>query len=85
MGHDVLTKDALVFLFAAGILVPILRVLKLPTVAGFILGPPHRPQAFVGLVQAVGRAILSRWVDRGRWRRSPPTVPSFTWLRSNSH
>ncbi|GAB5459736.1 MAG: cation:proton antiporter [Henriciella sp.] len=36
-GQEVLIKDALVFLFAAGVLVPVLRAFKLPTVVGFIL------------------------------------------------
>lgn len=36
-GQEVLIKDALVFLFAAGVVIPILRVFKLPTIAGFIV------------------------------------------------
>ncbi|MEO0982829.1 MAG: cation:proton antiporter [Pseudomonadota bacterium] len=36
-GEEVLLKDALVFLFAAGVIVPLLRVLKLPSVIGFML------------------------------------------------
>lgn len=36
-GQDVLIKDALVFLLAAGLVVPVLRALKLPAVVGFIL------------------------------------------------
>lgn len=36
-GQEILIKDVLVFLFAAGVVVPILRTLKLPTVVGFIL------------------------------------------------
>jgi len=36
-GQEVLIKDALVFLFAAGVLVPALRGLKLPTIVGFML------------------------------------------------
>lgn len=35
--HDIAIKDAIVFLFAAGLIVPALRMLKLPGVAGFIL------------------------------------------------
>ena len=35
--HEILIKDALVFLIAAGLLVPALRMLKLPAVVGFIL------------------------------------------------
>lgn len=43
-GNEVLIKDAIVFLFAAGIVVPLFRVLRLPAVVGFIfagiaLGP----------------------------------------------
>jgi CPA2 family monovalent cation:H+ antiporter-2 len=40
MGHeaqDVLIKDFLVFLVAAGLVVPVLRLVRLPSVAGFIL------------------------------------------------
>lgn len=36
-GQEILIKDALVFLLAAGLVVPILRALKLPAVVGFIL------------------------------------------------
>ncbi len=36
-GQEIAIKDALVFLFAAGLIVPALRMLKLPGVAGFIL------------------------------------------------
>lgn len=36
-GNEVLIKDAIVFLFAAGIVVPLFRVLRLPAVVGFIL------------------------------------------------
>ena len=36
-GQELLIKDALVFLVAAGLVVPILRALKLPAVVGFIL------------------------------------------------
>jgi CPA2 family monovalent cation:H+ antiporter-2 len=36
-GQEVLIKDALVFLVAAGLVVPVLRALKLPAVVGFIL------------------------------------------------
>ncbi|KCZ90849.1 glutathione-regulated potassium-efflux system protein [Hyphomonas johnsonii MHS-2] len=36
-GYDVLIKDALVFLFAAGVVVPVFRYLRLPTVVGFML------------------------------------------------
>ncbi|HEX9858973.1 MAG TPA: cation:proton antiporter, partial [Paracoccaceae bacterium] len=35
--QTILIKDALVFLFAAGLIVPLLRAVKIPTVAGFIL------------------------------------------------
>ena len=43
-GEDILIKDTLVFLFAAGVAVPVFRFLKLPAVVGFmvsgiILGP----------------------------------------------
>ena len=36
-GHDIMIKDALVFFVAAGLIVPALRVVKLPTVIAFIL------------------------------------------------
>lgn len=36
-GQELLIKDALVFLLAAGLVVPVLRALKLPAVVGFIL------------------------------------------------
>ncbi|MEM1147631.1 MAG: cation:proton antiporter [Pseudomonadota bacterium] len=36
-GQDLLIKDALVFLLAAGLVVPLLRAVKLPAVVGFIL------------------------------------------------
>ncbi|MEM8921409.1 MAG: cation:proton antiporter, partial [Pseudomonadota bacterium] len=36
-GQEILIKDALVFLFAAGIVVPLLRLGKIPAVAGFVL------------------------------------------------
>jgi len=36
-GQELLIKDAVVFLVAAGLVVPILRALKLPAVVGFIL------------------------------------------------
>lgn len=36
-GQEVLIRDALVFLLAAGLVVPVLRALKLPAVVAFIL------------------------------------------------
>ena len=36
-GHEILIKDAVVFLFAAGVVVPVFRALKLPAVVGFML------------------------------------------------
>ncbi|MEO0466864.1 MAG: cation:proton antiporter [Pseudomonadota bacterium] len=36
-GNEVLIKDAIVFLFAAGIVVPVFKALRLPAVVGFIL------------------------------------------------
>ena len=36
-GHEILIKDAIVFLFAAGVAVPVFRYLKLPSVVGFML------------------------------------------------
>lgn len=36
-GQDILIKDMLVFLVAAGLVVPVLRAMKLPAVVGFIL------------------------------------------------
>ena len=36
-GQELFLKDLLVFLFAAGVIVPAFRLLKLPSVAGFLL------------------------------------------------
>ncbi|HCX09594.1 MAG TPA: portal protein, partial [Hyphomonas sp.] len=36
-GHEILIKDVIVFLFAAGVAVPVFRYLKLPAVVGFML------------------------------------------------
>lgn len=36
-GYDILVKDALVFLFAVGVVVPVFRYLRLPSVVGFML------------------------------------------------
>ncbi|WP_340691364.1 cation:proton antiporter [Hyphomonas sp.] len=36
-GYEVVVKDALIFLFAAGVVVPVFRYLRLPSVVGFIL------------------------------------------------
>lgn len=36
-GNEVLIKDAIVFLFAAGVVVPLFKALRLPAVVGFIL------------------------------------------------
>lgn len=36
-GEDILIKDALVFLFAAGVIVPVFRALRIPVVVGFVL------------------------------------------------
>ena len=36
-GQEIFLKDMLVFLFAAGVIVPAFRVLKLPAVAGFLI------------------------------------------------
>ena len=36
-GHEILIKDAVVFLFAAGVAVPVFRYLKFPAVVGFML------------------------------------------------
>ena len=36
-GQEILIKDTLVFLFAAGVVVPLIRTLKLPSVVGFML------------------------------------------------
>ncbi|MEO1100409.1 MAG: cation:proton antiporter [Pseudomonadota bacterium] len=36
-GNEILIKDALVFLFAAGVIVPVFRALKIPVVVGFVI------------------------------------------------
>ncbi len=36
-GHEILIKDAMVFLFAAGVAVPVFRTAKLPAIVGFML------------------------------------------------
>lgn len=36
-GYNLLVKDALIFLFAAGVVVPVFRYLRLPAVVGFML------------------------------------------------
>lgn len=36
-GYEILVKDALVFLFAVGVVVPVFRFLRLPAVVGFML------------------------------------------------
>ncbi len=50
-GQEVQLKDALVFLFAAGIVVPVLRLFRVPSVLGFLLAGvalgPHGIGAFV--------------------------------------
>ena len=49
-GSEVLIKDAIVFLFAAGIVVPLFKGLRLPAVVGFILaGIALGPQGLGGL------------------------------------
>lgn len=49
-GQEIFLKDMLVFLFAAGVIVPAFRVLKLPAVAGFLIAGvalgPHGLGAF---------------------------------------
>lgn len=50
-GQEVQLKDALVFLFAAGIVVPVLRLFRIPSVLGFLLAGvalgPHGIGSFV--------------------------------------
>ena len=49
-GQEIFLKDMLVFLFAAGVIVPAFRILKLPAVAGFLIAGvalgPHGLGAF---------------------------------------
>ena len=50
-GQEHLLKDALVFLFAAGVVVPLFRAIRLPSVLGFILaGVALGPHGLGGLV-----------------------------------
>ena len=57
-GYEVVVKDALIFLFAAGVVVPVFRYLRLPSVVGFILaGGRARPR--------------TRW---GRWWHVQPLL-----------
>ncbi len=54
-GQEHLLKDALVFLFAAGVVVPLFRAIRLPTVLGFVLaGVALGPQGLGGLVEYWG-------------------------------
>ena len=51
-GNGVLIKDALVFLFAVGIVVPLFRLLRLPKVVGFLIaGVVLGPYALGALVE----------------------------------
>lgn len=51
-GQEVLIKDAIVFLFAAGIVVPLFKALRLPAVVGFILaGVALGPQGLGALAE----------------------------------
>lgn len=51
-GQDIAIKDAIVFLFAAGLIVPALRMLKLPSVAGFILAGLALGPSGIGALQS---------------------------------
>lgn len=53
-GQEILIKDALVFLFAAGVLVPLFRLARLPSVLGFII-------AGVALGPSGLGALADRW------------------------
>lgn len=51
-GQDIAIKDLIVFLFAAGLIVPALRMLKLPSVAGFILAGLALGPSGIGALQS---------------------------------
>ncbi|MCV0369790.1 cation:proton antiporter [Filomicrobium sp.] len=62
-GQEVQLKDALVFLFAAGIVVPVLRLFRVPSVLGFLLAGvalgPHGIGAFVADWPALSYLTIS--------------------------
>lgn len=53
-GQEVIIKDAIVFLVAAGVVVPLIRLLKVPAVAGFVIaGVILGPHAIGALSDAI--------------------------------
>ena len=52
VGQDLWLKDALVFLLAAGIVVPLLRLVRIPSILGFLLaGVALGPQGIGAFVE----------------------------------
>ncbi|MEL6956020.1 MAG: cation:proton antiporter [Pseudomonadota bacterium] len=62
-GNEVLIKDAIVFLFAAGIVVPVFKALRVPAVVGFILAGlvlgPYGISQFAGQLPAIEYITIS--------------------------
>ncbi|MEL6569195.1 MAG: cation:proton antiporter [Pseudomonadota bacterium] len=62
-GNEVLIKDAIVFLFAAGVVVPVFKALRVPAVVGFILAGlvlgPHGISQFSGHVPALNFVTIA--------------------------
>jgi len=57
-GQEIVIKDAIVFLFASGVVVPLIRLAKVPAVAGFLLA---------GIV--LGPHVLGAMADSVPWLR----------------
>ncbi|MEM9740011.1 MAG: cation:proton antiporter [Pseudomonadota bacterium] len=62
-GNEVLIKDAIVFLFAAGVVVPLFKALRVPAVVGFILAGlvlgPYGISQFSGQMPALEFVTIS--------------------------
>ncbi len=62
-GNEVLIKDAIVFLFAAGVVVPVFKALRVPAVVGFIIAGlvlgPYGISQFAGQQPAIKYITIS--------------------------